>query len=114
LLLAGCAGADDDETAGPPPQPRQTGIEVVNASGRDVTIRWFPKTDEPAGGSALVPRCSERLIEIAAGHYSLAVSSPRGLVDLSWGVTADLRCCLSIARDGKVDATPARPPKPRC
>jgi hypothetical protein len=113
LVAAGCAGKKED-TASRAPDARKPGIEVVNASRRDVMVRWFPKADEPDRGSAVVPGCTTQLLEIHPGEYSLVVSSPHGLVRLGWGVSADFRCCLAILRDGRVDATPDRPATAAC
>jgi hypothetical protein len=113
-LLAACAGGESEDAAGPPPPPRKAGIEVVNASNRDVMVRWFPKEDEPERGSAFVPACTAELLEITPGNYSLVVSSPHGLVRLGWSVNSDLRCCLAVARDGRVSETTERPPPPAC
>lgn len=87
---------------------------MVNASKRSVMVRWFPKEDSPERGSAVVPGCSSNLIEISPGNYSLVVSSPRGLVRLGWSVNSDLRCCLAVARTGRVTETTERPPPPAC
>jgi hypothetical protein len=109
--FAGC-GSDGDKPAPlPPPQP---GVEVVNESSNDVLVRWYPKEGEPSRGSEVVSQCATRLVRIPKGTYTLVVSTPRGPVSFGWIVTAQLRCCLRIASNGRPEPTKQTPPPVRC
>ena len=113
FLLAACSGGGN---SGEPPHRRVPGIEIVNASARDVMIHWFPKVGEDSRGVAVIRRCTDRLVPIPPGSYSVIVGTAGSRpTRLGWRVTADSRCCVRIRHGGRVVAAIAYPPShPPC
>jgi hypothetical protein len=105
--LTGCGGGeDDDDPLVPPPTPA---VEIVNGSGDEVDVRWYPKEGQHESGTDVVPACEAKRVPVPAGPFTIVVSSPDGPASFGWVVTAEKACCIAIRRNGEAYVTQERP-----
>ena len=108
LLLAGLAGCGGDDRSRPAPPPTPA-VEIVNGSGDEVDVRWYPKEGQRESGTDVVPACEVKRVAVPAGPFTIVVSAADGPTSFGWVVTAEKVCCIAIRRNGEAYVTQERP-----
>jgi hypothetical protein len=109
--LAGCGGGDEDSHPLPLPTPA---VEIVNGSGKEIDVRWYPKEGQHESGTDVVAACEAKRVAVHPGPFTIVVSSADGPTSFGWVVTAEKTCCIAIRRNGKAYVTQERPLPEAC